>query len=313
MMKERIQRIFSKLTEKVDVIVLINGEEPLLDDSFYYATGATSGLFEHCPAFLWPDGNVKIISSNLEETSARATGVQVDVFKDALDKQHLMQDALKSVKSVGINGEALTFAEARHLEKILPEAKLVDVSASIAKARMVKDQKEIASLTEACQIASRVGDEVPSFLNEGMLESEAASEIVFRMLKKGASSISFDTISAFGPSSAEPHYSPASRPLKAGEPALFDYGCRFERYCSDITRTFFVGKVSPPFERMYDVVFHAQQLGIDNIRAGAKASDVDASARSFIDSTEFKGRLIHSLGHGLGLSVHDGGRLAPPF
>jgi Xaa-Pro dipeptidase len=309
--KERALRIFSKIQEPVDAILLMNEEEPMLDASFFYATGAESGLFEGCPAVLWPDGKIRIISSQLEETSAGRTGAEVAIYRNAAERAELLAEALKGAGRVGINGDGITYHGLKLMEKAAPGTTPVDIGGAIRSARMVKDLREIEAIRGACKIASAVADEIPGFLHDGMAEYETSAEIGYRMQKRGASGVSFDTIAAFGPGAAEPHYSPGDRCLRPGDPALFDFGCRYHRYCSDITRTLFSKAPTPKFRRMYETVLEAQALALERIRAGAKGSEVDAAARSHIDSSEFQGKLIHSVGHGLGLNVHDGGRLSP--
>lgn len=310
-MKERAQRIFSRLTEPVDAILLINAEEPLQDAAFYYATGLTAGLFEECPAILWPDGRVQLITSRLEETTARTSRADVAVFATMAERDALLSEALKGVGRLGVNGPGITYANVKAAQRAAPEARVVDVGKAIQAARIVKDEREVEAIRQACRIASRVADDIPALLTDGVTETEVGAEIGYRMQKLGATSVSFETIAAFGPGSAEPHYLPGQRRLLAGEPALFDFGCKYDRYCSDITRTFFRGPVPERFERIYQVVLEAQQKALDTIRAGVAGRDVDAAARSHIDRSGFPGGLIHSTGHALGLSVHDGGRMAP--
>lgn len=310
-MKERALRIFSKLAEPVDAILIMSGEEPLLDVAFYYATGASAGLFEGCPAILWPDGRVQVLTSKLEETSARASSAEVSVWATAAEREDLLKETLRGVRTVGVNGPGITYGSLKTVEKSVPGVRFVDVGSAVLGARIVKDEREIETIREACNIASRVADQIPSMLVEGTTEYEMGAEIAYQMQRMGASGVSFETIAAFGPGSAEPHYVPGSKKLNKGEPALFDFGCKYRMYCSDITRTYFLGRVPEKFERMYEVVLEAQRRALETVRAGATGTEVDAAAREHIDSTEFKGRLIHSTGHGLGLSVHDGGRMAP--
>jgi Xaa-Pro dipeptidase len=310
-MKARAQRIFSRLVEPVDAILLMNSEEPLLDASFFYATGLKGGLFEECPAILWPDGRVQLITSRLEETSARTSSAEVTVFSNKAERDALLADALKGVQDLGFNAAGIIHSNVGAVKRAAPHARLVDVGDAIKAARLVKDAGEIDAIRRACIIASKVADEIPSILREGISESEMGAELAYQMQKLGATSVSFETISAFGPGSAEPHYLPGDRKLRPGEPALFDFGCKYDRYCSDITRTYFLGSVPKKFERVYQVVLEAQQKALEVIRAGVKGSDVDAAARDHIESSGFPGGLIHSTGHGLGLAVHDGGRMAP--
>jgi len=144
-----------------------------------------------------------------------------------------------------------------------------------------------------------------------MTETEAAAEINYRMQKYGASAPSFGTNASFGPNSAEPHHEPDERKLRKNDIALFDFGALYQKYGSDITRTYFYGKATKEQERMYNVVLEAQLAAIDAIRPGKTGKEIDAVARNIIEASEFKGRFIHSLGHSIGLSVHDGARMAP--
>jgi Xaa-Pro dipeptidase len=227
------------------------------------------------------------------------------------ERAELMHTSLKGVKRLGINSLGITYHWVREIEAAAPGIELVDVERAVTSARLVKDRREIETMREACGIASRVADMMPELVRVGMAEYEAAAEIGYQMQKLGATSVAFETIAAFGAPSAEPHHSPGGGRLKEGDAALFDFGCKVRRYCSDITRTFLAGRADGRLVRMYEVVLEAQARAIDAVRAGVNGREVDAAARSYIDSTEFKGSLIHSTGHSLGINVHDGGRLAP--
>jgi len=312
-MNPRVKRVYSNLVEEVDAIVLINGTEPNLDLSFFYMTEAESGLFEECVTILWPDGSMELISSKLEETSAGAVEAKIKVFENRTERDRMLKNALKGVKRLGINGTGISYKAFKEIRRIIPSIHEIDVCKSIEKARLVKDEKEIGLIREACRIASEVAEEIPDFLEVGMTETEATAEISYRMQRKGANSPSFDPNASFGENSAEPHHTPGTRRLKPGDLALFDFGAKYKRYCSDITRTFPSGRVTKEVKEMYATVLESQRVGIESIRAGVNGKDVDAAARKVIDRSEFKGKLIHSLGHGLGLSVHDGGRMAPEY
>jgi Xaa-Pro dipeptidase len=310
-MTERGKRIFSKLKEEIDAVVLMNGDEPNLDMAFSYAAGTEAGLFEGCVTVIDPDGKVRMLSSELEETSARRSKAEVTVFQGGEDKLSQMRDSFGGASRIGINGRGLTYSNLMEIKKAAPKAEVVDVSYAIAASRLVKDQDEIVRLRKACWIASRVGEELPSIVKEGMAEYEAAAEVGYRMMKLGATTTSFTTIASWGPNSAEPHHEPDDRKLKQGDMVLFDYGALYNKYGSDVTRTFVFGRAERWQKEIYDIVLRAQLEAIDAVRAGALAQDIDAVARGIIDATEYKGRFIHSLGHGIGLSVHDGGRFSP--
>ena len=303
------KRIFSTLKQDVDAIVLINGVEPNLDMSFFYATGIPTGLFESCVAIVKPSG-VEVLSSELEELSARSAGARTTVFKSRQDRIDLVRKRLKGMKRIGVNSEEVTHANYQFLRKHSVGAKLIDVSEAIANARMLKDEEEIRHIERACVIASKTAETVPELVRRNQTETEAAAEINFKMMTLGASGPAFETNASFGPSSAEPHYSPGKKRLKAGQFALFDFGAKSERYVSDITRTFVCAKPVSKQKKIYEVVLQAQLAAIDTIRDGVHGKDVDMAARKIIDGSPFKGKFIHSTGHGIGLSVHDPGSVS---
>jgi Xaa-Pro dipeptidase len=310
-MTERGKRIFSKLREDIDAIVLVNGDEPNLDMAFSYAAGTEAGLFEGCVTVIDPDGRVRMLSSQLEEVSARRSKAEVSVFQGVEDRMGQMKDSFGHARRIGINGHGLTYTNLMDIKRAVPKAEIVDVSYAIAASRLVKDQDEVERLRKACQIASQVGEELPSLVKEGMPEYEAAAEIGYRMMKLGASTTSFTTNASFGPNSAEPHHEPDDRRLRKGDMVLFDYGALYNKYGSDVTRTFVFGPAEKWQKDIYEIVLQSQLAAIDAVRAGMEAKEVDAVARRIIDATQYKGRFIHSLGHGIGLSVHDGGRFSP--
>ncbi len=309
-MKGRIKRIFENVQEDVDTIVIINDIEPNLDVNFFYATGAVSGLFEGAATVLDREGEVELICHQLEETSARATDAKILVYTKKAERDAILRERLKGMKRIGISGSGLTFRVMEELKK-MTDARLADVHKGLEAARLVKDEKELEMIREACSIGARVADELPELLSAGAKETELAAEVNFRMQKAGASGPAFATNASFGANAAEPHHSPDGNKLRKGDAALFDFGALSGRYCSDITRTFFFSAASPKMKRMYAVVQEAQSAAMDVMRAGVNGKDVDEAARKVIDSSEFKGLFIHSLGHSIGLSVHDGGRMAP--
>ncbi len=308
-MATKEKRIFSELKKNVDAIILRNATDPHIDQSFFYATGIVNGLFEDSTAIIKPQ-SVEVVASELEALSARNSGVKTSVFRTRKEAVDLLTRKLKGLKRIGINSREITRSSYLAVRKCAKGARFIDVSQAIERARMIKDQDEIARLKKACEIASRASDAIPDFVHKGMSETEAAAELDYRMMKMGASQASFPTNASWGPATAEPHYSPAGRKLKAGHLALFDFGAMYKRYGSDVTRTFICGRPSARQKRMYEVVLAAQQAAIDQVRAGAHGRAIDSAAREIIDSSEFKGRFIHSTGHGIGLSVHDPGYLS---
>jgi Xaa-Pro dipeptidase len=301
--------IFSSLKKDVDAIVLMNAVEPNLDCSFFYATGIPNGLFEGCLAIIRKSG-IEVLTSELEALSAEEAGVRTSVFENGDGRASLMRRKLSRLKRIGINSKELTLANHRLIKKAAGNARLVDISEDLFAARMIKQPDEIARISKACKIASEVCRTIPDYVSQGMLETEAAAEVNYRMMRLGATGPAFTTTVAFGSKSAEPHYTPARRRLNKGNFALFDFGASFERYVSDITRTFVCSAPSKRQEEMHEAVLKAQEAALDIIEDGVHGECVDHAARDIIDEGRFKGRFIHSTGHGLGISVHDPGSIS---
>lgn len=302
--------IFSQMKNDVDAIVLMNAVDPNVDNAFFYATGIPNGLFEGCLAIIGPK-KTEVLSSELEELSSREAGVKTSTFKTDEDRMKLLQGRLKGMKKVGVNSENLTLGNYRLIRKAARGAKMVDISRDLDAARMIKQPDEAENIRKACRIAADAGKKIPEFTKAGQTETGAAARLNYEMMALGARAPSFVTAVAFGEKSAEPHYMPLQRTLKRGQFALFDYGAVHSRYVSDITRTFVCGRPSTRQKEMYEVVLDAQLAAIDAIRPGVDGRDVDAAARRIIEKSRYKGRFIHSTGHGLGVSVHDPGSLSP--
>ncbi|MEM0133969.1 MAG: Xaa-Pro peptidase family protein [Thermoplasmatales archaeon] len=298
-----VEKLFD-INQNVEGILIYNGGESSNDPSFFYFTQLTRGLFESSYAFLTRK-NLKVITSQLEEETAKSEDLDVEVFTSGKERDELLKEVTKDTTFIGINYSGLTHADFLSLRDKLPDKEFVDVGDSISNLRQIKSEREIAKLKEAARIVSVVGDAIPGMLKEGMTENELAARVNYEMMKNGASSPSFDTIAAFGPDAAEPHFSGGIRKLKKGDVVLVDFGAKYERYCSDMTRTCFFGRPEKEMEEMYETVLKAQDAGFKAIRSGENGKVVDGAARKVIDSSKFKGKFIHSLGHGVGLNVHD--------
>ncbi len=310
-MKERIERIFSFVERQLDVIVIYNGIDPLIDITFFYVTGYETGLFENSIAFLYPDGSSEALVSALEETSASKGSVPYTVFSSRKEYHDLIAERLSGFTRIGVNSSGLLYKGALLLKVLAPSAELVDCEGAISKARGIKDKGEIARISGACDIASKVASMIPSFIRDGVREDEVAAEIEYTMKRNGADCPSFTTISSFGKNAAEPHYMAGRDTLEKNQFTLFDFGAVYKRYVSDVTRTFFFGKASKLDRDMYETVFEAQQIGLDSVLPGEPMRAPHENVARFIDSTQFKGRFIHSLGHSIGLSVHEDLRFSP--
>jgi Xaa-Pro dipeptidase len=306
-----IEKLFD-LVGNAEGILIYNGGEINSDPSFFYFTQLTRGLFEGSYVYLTRK-KLTVITSHLEEQTARAEGLDVLVFENSNNLKEILKEITSDVTFLGVNYEGLTHKDFLNLKDVLPDKEFIDVGDYIMELRQIKSEREISKIQESSKIVSEVADMIPDMLKEGMTENELAAEVNYQMMKHGASSPSFDTIAAFGPDTAEPHFTGGNRKLKKGEVVLVDFGAKYQRYCSDLTRTYFFGKPPEEMIDIYNTVLEAQKEGIKAIKEGVNGKEVDRTARKVIDSTKYKGRFIHSLGHGLGLNVHDHPALGPNY
>lgn len=310
---DRIRKIFEKIQEKPDAIIIKNANENLFDSNFFYVSGLEKGLFEGCGAVLFPDGDVTLIVSQLESETAKKTKLKLKVFENHEEFNIHLKNSVQSCNKIGLNFKALSYSDYHELSTILQGCSFVDVSAALTKTRMIKDDLEINLIKKAVDISDRIMQKIPIFLKEGMLEYELAAEIDYHLKKCGADKSAFDTISSFGKNSAEPHYTSGEAKIKKGDFVLCDFGACFKRYNSDITRTFVFGDANDKQKKMFETVLFAQKKAFDLIKPGIKGKDVHKAVDDFINKSEFKGCFIHSTGHFLGLDVHDGGHGLSPM
>ncbi len=311
-MKSRVEKVFRLLEPKPDALLLANAVDPHLDLAFFYLFEAPAGLFEDSVAIGYPDGSLDVLTGSLEaETAERTAKSDPNVTVHEVDRGPETEALVKKllggrVRRVGRNDREITHSLARRYEDLLPDVDWVDASSAIRRARVVKEPAEIARLRKAADIASAVGREIPSLLRTGVQEVEVAAEIEYRMNRLGSNGPSFSTIVAFGPHGAEPHYSPGTTRLKSGDSIVCDYGARYERYASDVTRSFHFGARDDEMKRVHETVEKAQAAALATVRPGIPAKEVHLAAQKVIDASPWRGRLIHGVGHSIGLVVHDG-------
>jgi Xaa-Pro aminopeptidase len=175
--------------------------------------------------------------------------------------------------------------------------------------REIKSPAELEAMRQAAKLGSEVMEEVISLVKPGVSELELAAEADYRMRRKGASGPSFETIVASGPRSALPHARPTEKCLQKNELVVIDLGAILRHYCSDLTRTVYVGRAPARVRRWYRAVAEAQQEALHALHAGETAGKVDRAARRVLERYRLGGFFIHSTGHGLGTEVHESPRL----
>lgn len=213
------------------------------------------------------------------------------------------------IKSVGFEENHVSYAQFQQFKKHV-KAELVPVSNAVENLRLIKSDSEIKILKEAAKIADAAYEHILTFVKPGVTELQVSNELEFFMRKQGAISSSFDTIVASGHRSALPHGVASEKVIEAGEFVTLDFGAYYKGYCSDITRTFAVGKVSEELKGIYDTVLEAQLRGMKGIKAGITGKEADALTRDYIVEKGYGQYFGHSTGHGVGLEVHEGPSLS---
>lgn len=302
----KVRKIFKNLESPLDAILIKNSGESFIDTNFFYATGLKQGLYEGCAAVLFSDGKMDLIVSQLESESAYNTDADIKIYKTGAQFNHLLKESLKNASQIGLNFSNICHKEFLNFKDILPNKSFSDVSDALLKSRAVKEADEINLISKAVDIADSAMQKIPEMLNSGMKEFELAAEINYLMQKYGSDKPAFDTISSFGENTSQPHYSHGQKELSSGDFVLCDFGASYNKYNSDITRTFTFNEADDKQKKMHEVVLNAQKIAFEKIKPGIAAKDVHLAAEGYINKTEFSGCFIHGLGHSLGLNVHDG-------
>jgi Xaa-Pro aminopeptidase len=212
---------------------------------------------------------------------------------------------------IGIEGEHMTVAARSRLTGILPSGfRLREAPALVEPARMVKDEEEIACLRSAVLLGASLFDRALEVIRPGVSETEVAAEMEYAARKAGAEAMSFETIIASGERSALPHGRASQAAIPAQGFVVCDFGVILSGYCSDMTRTVYVGRPSAEARGVYQVVKQAQQAAVDAVRPGVSVSEVDRAARKSLQKSGLAKYFTHSTGHGVGLEIHEAPRMA---
>ena len=228
-----------------------------------------------------------------------------------LYKQSELLERLKGYQSVGVSFDQISHVEYLTLENA--GVKLVNVDEPLKQAMSVKNDWELENIQKACEIAEDAFNALLPQIQEGMTETEVAALIEYEMRKRGAQGLAFETIVAFGAHAAVPHHETGLTKLAFGDEILIDFGCRVNGYCSDITRTFLFGDDGKheEFKKAYAAVLTAHNLVNENLKSGMTGKAGDAIAREYLKSQGLGELFTHSLGHGIGLNVHEAPAVSP--
>lgn len=288
--RDRLAAIFER--KKVDGY-LFSGVADL-----YYLTGFHSegfyGLVTSKGTWLFASA---LLADQVRENAPGCrllVGKRLSVAVGDLAKKH-------KLKRICFDADQLNF----RLGDVLRKKGLVPCPNPVEELRVIKGEEELTRLRKACQITAQSVEAVKPRVRAGMTEKGMAWMMEQEFYRRGADGIGFDLIAAVGSNTSLPHHIPGQTRLKPNSPVLFDVGCRVGAYRSDLTRSFYFGKMTSIYRRIFGVVEAAQRAGIEKVRPGATGGEVDAATRGVIVKAGHGRTFVHSTGHGVGIDIHE--------
>ena len=300
---DHIARLSASLGE-LDTL-LLTGES-----NCFYATG----FLGEGVTVVTKQGAYYITDSRYTEAAEKTIGAAAKVWEMSRENpmSALIRRALEEAGAVKVGFEEEVMTVAQH--KVFSEklsCELLPASKLLTSLRGSKDEEEIARLVAAQKIAEGALEQLLKEIRIGTTEKEIAARLQYLMVSAGAEKLSFDTIVASGPNSSMPHAVPTERKIQKGDFITIDFGCVYQGYCSDMTRTFAIGEVSDEMRRVYNIVLEAQKAGIAAARAGISGKDIDGAAREVIEKAGYGKYFGHSFGHSLGIDIHESPNASP--
>jgi Xaa-Pro dipeptidase len=248
---------------------------------------------------------------NYEEAKETARNCRVELVKRGEDADKKVADEIEVLKLGRVGFDTLNSSAYLELAKALKGVKLKARGKLVWELRSVKDETELRHMRRAAELTGEGMKAAFETIRPGLQEYEVAAEIEYAMRRLGSWGVAFDTIVASGVRSAYPHGGCTDRKIRKGDLMVLDIGAKYQNYRADLTRTVTVGKPSSKQVRIHEVVREAQDRAFQSVRAGVKACDVDAVARGLIEREGYSEYFVHSLGHGVGLDIHEPPTLKP--
>lgn len=289
------------------------GADALLVTNFTNVTYLTGFTGDDSYFLCGPAGEVLVsdprYTTQLEE---ECPGLEVKIRPPGMSMLDGVAQSLKSLKvhTLALEGNSIPLALAEQLARELPRIKLVTSAGLVETLREVKDKEEVAEIRQAVTFAEKAFAILRASLSAEQTEKQVADDLEHNIRRLGGKGASFPPIVAVGARAALPHARPTGQRIDAADFVLVDWGASGRLYKSDLTRVLVTAKIPPKLERVYGVVLKAQEQAIRAIRPGASCHDIDAVARKVIADAGFARYFGHGLGHGIGLDIHEGPRLA---
>lgn len=298
----RREKLIASFPENIDAIIVTNEKNQRYLTGFDYTDGYVIVTREKAACFT----DFRYIEAAKNQVSK---DYEVIMFAGK-NTSSLICDFLSDnhVKTVGFESVSLPYDRLDSLKKLMPAFELVPVGNLIEKLRIFKDADEVENIIKAQRIAEKAFEHILGYISPDVTEIDVALELEFFMRKNGAEATSFSTIAVSGSASSMPHGVPRNVKLEKGFFTM-DYGALYNGYCSDMTRTVVIGKADADIKKVYNTVLRAQTESLAAYRDGIRGGDADKVARDIIYGQGYEGCFGHSLGHGVGMDIHESPRV----
>ncbi|PLV57675.1 aminopeptidase P family protein [Thermotoga sp. SG1] len=301
---ERADRAMELAMKKgADAFLIVNVENSSRASSIYFSgfTGSFSIIL------ISESARLLITDPRYTSQAKQETDFEVREVRDG-DFIGVLKNVIKdlNIKVIALEEERLSLSMFRKLSTALGKRKFIGLDEEVKNLRMIKDEKEIGRIKQAIEISERAFLETIQQIRAGMTEKEIAALLEYTMKKEGAEKTAFDSIVASGWRSALPHGKPTEKVVERGDVIVIDFGAVYENYCADITRVVCIGEPSDRVKEIHGIVLEAQERALKNAKAGLTGKQLDSFAREFIVEKGYGEFFGHSLGHGIGLEVHEG-------
>ncbi|MFH0989073.1 MAG: aminopeptidase P family protein [bacterium] len=260
----------------------------------------------HAMCFISPSNQYLVTDGRYREQIRQETsGYSLLITKGSLIQAMAVKIPAKTKMRIGIQSQYVTLITFENMKSVFPRVQYIPVGSLVDEQMAIKDESEISSIRKAVNITDRVWEKILGIIKDGMSELDIAAEISYFHKKFGAEADAFEPIVASGVRSALPHARSSSKILRRGELVVLDFGCRVDGYHSDLTRTIALGRASSEAKTIYHTVRHAQEQAIESAHEGMPAKTLDQIARRDLRRHSMAKYFTHSLGHGIGLQVHE--------
>lgn len=297
-----MEKRISKL--KIALMQALGLESILISDpvDIYYLSGMRSS---NCMLLLLPQEHLLFTDSRYT-LKAKKVAKDFTVCEQNSDLFQCVRDALKkyAVRHLAIQDKHLTLQEYLRLSDGMEQG-FVPAGDLLMDIRSVKEPEELDKIRQAQQLTDYAFEALLPFIREGVTEKSLAMELEFILKRNGAEALSFDTIIASGENGAMPHAVPSERKVRRGDLITMDFGCVYQGYCSDMTRTVAFGQPSEKLKNVYDTVLQAHCMAKEMLCSGISTQTIDAVARDYIAQCGYGEYFGHGLGHGVGLEIHE--------